>query len=243
MGFSCVTMGIFATRMLDLRKQRIIGSLLLMLGVPCAPLLSVMLVILADLHVSAPLLVFGIIATQILVAGMLADRFVPGMQPDFVLVIPPMRVPRLRHALDRSVRQTYAFMKEAVPFFLAASLALFVFDRVGGLEATEAAARPLMHGLLGLPDSAMQVFIKTMIRRESGAAELNLIREGYTNLQLVVTLLVMTFLVPCVNAALVLAKERGLRVAALIIGSVSVYAVLVGAAVSNACRLLGVTFS
>jgi ferrous iron transport protein B len=242
MGFSCITMALFTTRMLDTRKQRIIASLLLILGIPCAPLLSVMLVILADMPVTATLFVFGVIAAQVLLAGILTDRLLPGLQPDFVMVIPPMRVPRLRHALVRSTRQTYYFMREAVPFFLAASLVLFAFDRVGGLVLLERAARPLMNGLLGLPDSAMHVFIKTLIRRESGAAELNLLRSGYTNLQLVTTLLVMTSLSPCVNAVIVLAKERGARAAFLIIGSVSVYAIIMGGIVNHVCRLLGVTF-
>ncbi len=243
MGFSCVTMALVTTRMLETRKQRLIASLLLMLGIPCAPLLAVMLVVLGDMPVGATLLVFGVIGLQILVAGMVANRLIPGLQADFVMVVPPMRVPRIRHALGRSLRLTYAFMREAVPFFLVAALVLFVFDRAGGLALLERAASPLMGGLLGLPDSAMQVFIKTMIRRESGAAELNLLKDGYDGVQLVVTMLVMTFLVPCVNAFIVLAKERGLGAASLIVGSVSVYAVLVGAAVNAVLRLAGVTFA
>jgi ferrous iron transport protein B len=89
----------------------------------------------------------------------------------------------------------------------------------------------------------MQVFIKTMIRRESGALELDLIHEEFDGVQLVVTLLVMTFLTPCVNAFLVLVKERGIVTAAVIVGSVSVYAVLVGGVINHLLRLFGVTFA
>ena len=81
-----------------------------------------------------------------------------------------------------------------------------------------------------------------MIRRENGAAELALVRGHFSNLQLVVTMLVMTFLTPCVNAVLVLIKERGLRNAAIMLVFVSLYAVAVGAAVANLSTLLGVTF-
>lgn len=243
MGFSCITMALVTTRMLDSKKQRIIASMLLMLGLPCAPLLAVMLVILADLPLAATFTVFGIIGTQILLVGIVADRLLPGLQPDFAMVIPPMRIPRLRHALMRSLRQTYYFMREAVPFFLLAAFVLFVFDRIGGLALIERLASPVTNSLLGLPDSAVQVFIKTFIRRESGAAELNLIRGGFDNVQLVVSLLVMTFLTPCVNAMIMLAKERGLKVAAIIVGSASVYSLLVGGAVNHVLRLLGVTFS
>ena len=95
---------------------------------------------------------------------------------------------------------------------------------------------------LGLPDTTVQVFIKTFIRRENGAAELDRIRLEFTNLQLIVTLLVMTFLVPCVNAVMVLYKERGGRVATIILGLTTVYALVLGAVVNHGCRLLGITF-
>ena len=48
LGFSCVTMAIIATRMLATRRDRIILTLLVV-GVPCAPLLAVMVVILGKL--------------------------------------------------------------------------------------------------------------------------------------------------------------------------------------------------
>lgn len=243
MGFSCVTMALITTRMLETRKERIIASLLLMLGLPCAPLLSVLLAVLADMPISASVTVFGIIALQILLAGALANRVVPGLAPDFVMVIPDMRLPALNDVLLLTVRRTYYFMREAVPFFLLASLVLFAADRIGALDLLERGARPVVHGLLGLPDEAVRVFIKTIIRRENGAAELDLLRGRFDNVQLVVTMLVMTFLTPCVNAALVLVKERGLRNAAIMLVGVSAYAVLVGSVVSHLCRLLGVTFT
>ena len=153
-----------------------------------------------------------------------------------------MRIPRLRHVASTSVRQTYRFMLEALPLFLRASLVLFSFDRLGGLRVLEEVARPVVGGLLGLPDGAIQVFIKTMIRREAGATELSLLQSSFDGVQLVVTLLVMTFLTPCVNAMLVLIKERGLKTSAVLLATVSGYALLVGALVNVVCRGLGVTF-
>jgi len=243
MGLSCITVALVTTRTLETRKQRIIASLLLVLGMPCAPLLSVMLSLLGDMPWIAALAVFGTIAVQIIVAGVLANALIPGLEPDFLMVIPPLRVPALRPALRRSARQAYCFMKEAVPFFLAAAFALFVFDRLGGLALLERAASPIVGGLLGLPDEATQVFVRTFVRRESGAAELVHIRDRFDNLGIVVTLLVMTLLTPCVNAIIVLAKERGIRAAALIVGVVSMYALAVGGAVNHLCRILGITFT
>jgi len=242
MGLSCVTMALITTRMLETQKERNIASFLLILGLPCAPMLAVMLVILAELPISATIVVFAVIAVQTLVAGFLAARVHPGLISDFIIEVPPMRVPRLRNVLVHTVRQTYHFMKEALPLFMLASLVLFTIDRLGGLAAAERATEPLVHGLLGLPEESVQVFIKTMIRRESGAAELNLLRGGFDHVQLVVTLLVMTFLTPCINSFFVLIKERGLKNALVLVLLASAHALLVGAAVNGICRGLGVTF-
>ena len=65
----------------------------------------------------------------------------------------------------------------------------------------------------------------------------------YSNLQLVVNLVVMTFVVPCVNAIIVLFKERGLKAAAAILVAVMIYAALLGSIVNHTCRFLGITFS
>ena len=157
--------------------------------------------------------------------------------------MPPLRWPDPWRVLTHTVRETWSFMREAVPYFLAASLALFIADRLGGLDLLERGAHPLTAGLLGLPDEAVQVFIKTLIRRENGATELDLVRAGFTNLQVVVTLLMMVLLTPCVNAVLVLYKEQGVRDATLIIVAVTTWALAVGAAVFHGCSLLGITFA
>ena len=64
MGFSCVTMAILTTRLLDTKKEKNIATFLLLLGMPCAPLIAVMLVILDNMPFTATLTVFGIIFAQ-----------------------------------------------------------------------------------------------------------------------------------------------------------------------------------
>jgi len=242
LGLSCVTMAIITTRMLETRKQRVIASFLLLLGFPCAPLLAVMLIVLQPLHWSAAASLFGFLIVQLVLAGMIANRIVPGKMPEFILELAPMRRPRLGVVLIRTGRRTYQFLREALPIFLLASLVLFGLDRAGGLDALERVSRPLINGFLGLPDQAVQVFIKTFIRRENGAAELNLVKHNFDSVQVVVTLLVMTLLTPCVNSAIVLFKERGFKTALLMIALVMVYAVIAGGVMNQVLRGLGVDF-
>ena len=243
MGFSCVTMAILTTRVLASEKEKNIAAFLLFLCVPCAPLVAVMLIILDGMPLSATLTVFGVIAAQVLIAGYLADKILPGGRSPLILEIPAMRIPRLWPVLRMASRKSYFFMKEAVPVFVFASLVVFIFQRFGGLDMLEKLLGPMIHQVLGLPEKSIQVFIKTMIRRESGGAELEHLAYSYTNLQLVVNMLVMVFLVPCLNAVMVLFKERGMRAATLIMVTVFFYAILVGSLVNYTCRVLGVTFT
>lgn len=242
MGFSCVTMALLTTRMLDSRKERLIASLMLTLVIPCAPLIAVMLIILARMPWYATAFVFGFLLLQTVVVGVLADRFISGGHAELMLELPPMRAPGPRSILVTTWRRTWAFMKEAVPLFLLAAFLVFVFNYVGGLRLLEDATRPLMGSLLGLPESSVRLFMKTIIRREAGAVELHLLRAEFNNLQMVVALLTMTLLIPCVNTVVVLFKERGARAAGAIVAGAFIYALLAGGLVNHACRALGITF-
>ncbi len=240
MGLSCVTMAIMTTRMLESRKEKIIASFLLVLGMPCAPLLSTMFIILGQLPFAATLLLFGILLSQIFVGGWLANKLVSGQQSELIMEIPPITLPDPRWVLRSAWVRTWLFMKEAIPFFLAASFLLFLLNEAGAVTWLGNASAPLVENFWGLPTESVQVFIKTMIRRENGVAELAHLKDGFTGNQMLITLLIMTFLMPCVNATFMLFKERGARVALVIIGTVLVYTTLVGGAVNFGLRLLGV---
>jgi ferrous iron transport protein B len=243
MGYSCVTMAILTTRVLDTKKERNIATILLLLGTPCAPLLAVMLIVLDRMPFSATLTVFGIIFLQTFAAGWLLNKILPGHATSLLMEIPPFRVPKPLPVVRMAVVKTYHFMKEAVPVFILASVIVFFFDRMGGLVRLERLASPFVHDFMGLPDKSVQVFIKTVIRRESGAAELLHLKSAYTNVQLVINLLIMTFLLPCMNATIVVIKERGAVAAAAMLSAVMVYAMLVGGALHFLFLRLGVTFN
>ncbi|MFC1843618.1 FeoB small GTPase domain-containing protein [Thermodesulfobacteriota bacterium] len=243
MGFSCVTMAILTTRLLDTKKEKNIATFLLLLGMPCAPLIAVMLIILDKMPLSATLTIFGIIFVQTFIAGFVANMILPGQGSPLIFEIPPIRMPKPVQVIKSAAHKTFFFIKEAIPVFIYASLFVFLFERIGGLEAAENLLRPLTNTLMGLPEKSVQVFIKTIIRRESGATELEHLRNGYTNLQLVVNLLVMTFLTPCINAIIVLFKERGQKTALIIMFTVIIYAISMGSLVNHICLALGVTFT
>lgn len=243
LGFSCITMAIVTTRMLPTKKERIIATFLLLLGFPCAPMLAMMPLVLKPLPWTAAATLFGLLFGQVLLAGVLINMLLPGRAPDFILELSPIRIPRLRVVLNRARQLSYLFLKDALPAFIAASFVLFVLDRFGGLDALERISRPVVEGMLGLPDQAVQVFFKTLIRRENGAAELSLVRDRFNPLQIVVALFVMTVMMPCVNTAIVLLKEQGIKVFVLLLLIVSIYAVAAGTGLNWVCQALGITFN
>jgi ferrous iron transport protein B len=243
MGFSCVTMAILTTRVLDTEKEKNIMCFLLLLGLPCAPLLAVMLVLLGDMPLSATVTVFGLIFFQLLIAGYVSNKILFGVRSPLIMEIQPIRFPRLSQVVMQASTKTFHFIKEALPVFIVASMMVFLFERLGGLGFLQNTMRPVVCSFMGLPEESVQVFIKTLIRRENGATEIQHLKGAYDHVQLVVNLLVMTFLSPCINATLVLIKERGLKTAASIIISVMIYALFIGGVINHACRFLGITFT
>ncbi len=243
MGFSCVTMALLTTRVLNTEKEKNIACFLLYLCLPCAPLIAVMLIILEKMPLSATITLFSLLIVQALIAGYFANKILPGQRSPLFLEIPPMRLPKPFAVLKMAFAKTYFFMVEALPIFILASLGVFLFQRIGGLTVLENTLGPVINHLMGLPEKSVQVFIKTMIRRESGATELEHLRSVYTNLQLVINLLVMTLVAPCINSFIVLFKERGFKTGLAINITVFLYAIFLGSIVNHICLYFGVTFS
>ncbi|MFC1586895.1 ferrous iron transport protein B [Planctomycetota bacterium] len=244
LGFSCITMAILTTRMLETKRERYITTMLLVLGLPCAPLLAVMLILLAKLSMWASVVVFGVIFSQIIIIGFILGKILPGQRSDFIMELPPMRIPKLWNLLKKTYWRVWWFTREAVPLFLLATFVLFILDQIGMLDFLKIAGKPVMTGLLGLPPESVQVVIATLIRRESGAAMLNELSDKgvFGGVETVVCLLVLTFLSPCVNAVLVMLKEQGLKGTLSIMAFVTSWAIVVGSSVNWVCRALNVSF-
>jgi ferrous iron transport protein B len=131
-------------------------------------------------------------------------------------------------------------LKEAIPVFLLATFIVFCLDEMGGLTLLENLTKPILSGFVGLPKESVNVFLMSIIRREAGVGLLTRFVEGgvFTNIQIIVNLLLITFIMPCVNAILVIVKERGAKVAVAICGFVLIYAILVGALVNRFLLIL-----
>lgn len=244
LGLGCDTMATMTTRILGTPKERLIAITLLALGVPCSAQLATIMGILGGISVWALLLLFGVVLSQMVLVGFLAARALPGDRSDFILELPPIRLPRLKNLATKTALRVRWYLGEAVPLFLIGTALLFVLDRVGALGLLTRAAQPVVTGALGLPSESAGVFVMGFLRRDYGAAGLfRMAHEGsLTGVQSVVALTVMTLFVPCVANLLMIIRERGLRTGLAILAAVTVIAIGTGSALNVALSLFRITF-
>ncbi|MFQ5887770.1 MAG: ferrous iron transport protein B [Candidatus Hydrothermarchaeales archaeon] len=242
LGLGCVTMATLTTRTLDSHKERIIATVLLALGIPCSAQLGVILGILGYISPVALVLVFAVVGMQLLIVGYLASKVIPGERADFMVEIPPIRVPQVSNILTKTYARLEWFLWEAVPLFLIGTFVLFVFDKLRILLFIENLSRPVVTGMLGLPTPATEAFIMGFLRRDFGAAGFfALAKAGQLDkIQTVVSLVVITLFVPCIANFFVMIKERGMKMSLGIVFFIFPYAILVGTVVNFGLRYLGV---
>ena len=244
LGLGCDTMATMTTRILGTPKERLIAITLLALGVPCSAQLATIMGILGGISFGAVLTLFGVVLSQMLLVGFLAARALPGDRSEFIMELPPIRLPRLKNVVTKTLLRVRWYLGEAVPLFLAGTALLFVLDRLGALTVLARAARPVVTGMLGLPADAAHVFVMGFLRRDYGAAGLfSMAQNGeLSNVQAVVALTVMTLFVPCIANLLMIIKERGFKAGIAILAAVTVIALGAGTALNFALRVLNITF-
>ena len=243
LGLGCDTMATLTTRILATRKERVLVTLLLALGVPCSAQLGVILAMLASMAPLATFIWAGVVAGTLIGVGWAAARLLPGRGSDFLLEVPPLRVPSLGNIVIKTVARTEWYLKEAVPLFILGTLLLFVLDATGALPRIEQVARPVVVGMLGLPEKAADAFLIGFLRRDYGAAGLFVLRQQglLDGVQALVSLVVITLFVPCIANFFMMIKERGALVATAQVAFIIPFAFVVGAGLNFALRALGVT--
>ena len=236
LGLGCDTMATLTARIMDSRKERVIVTLLLALGVPCSAQLGVILGMLGALPPAAALLWLATVAGVLLAVGFLASRVLPGESSEFVLEIPPLRLPQASNLLIKTAARIEWYLREVIPVFVLGTAVLFALDETGLLARIEHVLSPVVVSWLGLPAAATGVLLVGFLRRDYGAAGLfALATAGALSVrQTVVALVVITLFIPCIAALLMIVREHGLRVALTMLATVLAVVLLVGGALNLA---------
>jgi ferrous iron transport protein B len=174
---------------------------------------------------------------------MLANFVLPGRTSDFVVELPPVRLPRFKNLAVKTLARIEWYLKEAVPLFLLGTFVLFVADQLQIIGAVERAASPIIVSWLGLPPEATASFIMGFLRRDYGAAGLfALAKAGQLDpIQALVALVTITLFIPCIANLFIIIKERGGRTAAFMCAFIFPFALLVGGVLNWMLRFLEVS--
>lgn len=243
LGLGCDTMATLTARILDTKRERIIVTLLLALGVPCSAQLGVIMGILGSpgVPVAATAIWVGVVILVIFKVGFLAGMILPGDKSDFILEVPPTRLPQMENIIIKTLARVEWYVKEAVPLFVIGTLMLFAAAKSGVLVHVERLTAPVVQGFLGLPAKATEAFIVGFLRRDYGVAGLyQMSKAGQLDTtQMVVALVTITLFIPCLANFLVIVKERGMRTAIWMALFIVPYAFLIGGMLNWILRSTG----
>ena len=241
LGFGCDTMATIVTRTQETRRERIITTLLLALAIPCSAQLGVIFAILSGSGLALMVWVV-VIALVLLFVGYLAAKIIPGRRPSFYMEVPPLRLPKISNVLIKTYTRLQWYLTEVLPFFIAASILLWLGELTGVFDIIISGLEPVV-GFIGLPPEAAVAFLYGFFRRDFGAAGLyDLYSAGVlVGVPLVVAAITLTLFIPCIAQFMVMLKERGVKTTLAITLFVFPFAFLVGYLVNLVLTTLGVS--
>ncbi|HET7755368.1 MAG TPA: ferrous iron transport protein B [Anaeromyxobacteraceae bacterium] len=247
LGLGCDTMATMTARIMETRKERVIVTLLLALGVPCSAQMAVIFAMVSHIGAGAAAWFALSVLVTLFIVGWLAARVIPGRGSDFMLELPPLRVPQLGNIAVKTLARIEWYLREALPLFVLGTLILWGLDRIGGLAVIERAMSPVVVGVLQLPKEAASAFVLGFLRRDYAAAGLFVHYQPFMDggalsremqVEIVVALTVITLFIPCIANFFMILKERGLKTGVAIAAFILPFSIGVGAVVNGLMRAL-----
>ncbi len=238
LGTGCDTMATIVTRTLETKKERVLATLLLALGIPCSAQLGVIMGLLPNI---ASLVVWIIIVMLVMLSvAYIASKIIPGETSYFIIELPPLRLPRPENVLMKTWTRLEWYIKEVIPLFILASILIWA-GRITGVFDVIVSAISIPTLWIGLPREAAVAFLYGFFRRDYGAAGFfDLKTSGVLNgRQILVAMVTITLFVPCIAQLMVMVKERGLRTALAIFFIIIPLAFITGYIVNTLALFMG----
>ena len=226
LGFGCKTMATLTTVGLP-RKERLVACYLIAFCIPCAAQFGLGMALLGRFAFGAFLVTYGALILVEILAGLVLNRIIPDDETsDFIEELPPMRLPDPRAVLVKTYYRLYWFLKEALPVFLVAALALFLVDKIGLLDATKTLASPIVVNWLGLPLDTVDALVLALARHEAAVAVLiGMADAGQLDMiQTMEAVFITTMFVPCFANIVAMCKRVGLKEGILMTVAINVSA-------------------
>jgi ferrous iron transport protein B len=215
LGFGCSTMGILSTRMLETKKDRTIATAIIGIAIPCAAQQGIIIALLSSTNnVKIWLLYIFIMLAVIFVTGKVLDFFLRSRNSHLLMDIPPLRAPSLRNCLRKTLFRSIGFIRGMLVMFTVTYVIMTVLNEFHVLYYIQNSMALIIKNMLNLPRDFANIFVIGMIRKDVASASLLQMsgigaESALTSIQILTATVVISLFVPCVNALIVIFKERG----------------------------------
>lgn len=218
LGFGCSVPAIYATRMIENKRDRIITSILIPF-VPCSARIAVVFALTAAFTGPAwAFIVFAYVLLIIAINGKVLSKLYT--KPiGLILEIPRLKAPSLSMSFHRTWFKIKDFIKDAFTFLIMGSIVLGWIEYFQVADYIDSALAFLLEGALGLPEQLGSTLLFGFFRKELILVMANqamgvtaLSQLPLTNEQVIVFIIFVTFYFPCFTTFVVLWKEFGIKV-------------------------------
>ncbi|HIJ79378.1 MAG: ferrous iron transporter B [Desulfobulbaceae bacterium] len=241
LAFGCKTMATLTTKSLCSNKEKFIAVYLIAFGIPCAAQMALNMSILGNLGLQALLITLSVLASVWILIGILLNKIIKDDQRcDFILELPPMRVPQLKPVLKKTYYKLAHFLEEALPIFISAAVILFISEKIGLLATIKQILEPVVVNFLGLPLIMVDALVLLLAKREAAAGMLfTMVQNGDLNyIQAIVVVTMTMMFVPCLTNMVAMAKEQGLKKAVYMVLAINLTAVCVAGLLNKSLLFL-----
>jgi ferrous iron transport protein B len=225
LGFGCKTMATLTTKGIASRKEKLIAVYLIAFAIPCSAQLAIDMAVLGRVGFKAFLIAYGTLAIVELLAGVILNKSIKeDKRSEFIQELPPIRIPNPKAILKKTAYRIYWFLKEAVPIFFIAAVALFIVDKIGVLDLIKRLVRPIVVSWLGLPLNVVEVLILSLARHEAAAGLLlSIVDDGALNyIQTITAVVITTMFVPCFTNIVAMCRQVGVKTGLIITGAINI---------------------
>ena len=218
LGYGCNVPAVFSTRIIESERERITTAFLIPF-IPCSARLAIIFA-LSNLFLGFKF-AFTLFVLNIFVIAILAkivSLLYKSEVTDFILEIPPYRIPTVKGTLSKLWYKLKDFIFFAWPIIVIGSIVLSLMQYFGLNTIINRAFSPFVHGILGINENLSVVLIFGVLRKELAlimASEalkvpVELLNTVMTKRELVAFTTFVTFYTPCLSTILALWKEIGL---------------------------------
>ncbi len=244
MGFGCSVPALYATRMIERRRDRIVTSILL-LFIPCTARIAVIFALTAAF--AGPIwafVVFAFVAVVIAINGKILSKLI-SKPLGLIMEIPRLAIPSLKVSFKKTWFKSRNFFKDALLYLIGGSIVLDWIEYFNLAHYVNSIFSPIVHFVLGLPEALGSTLVFGFFRKELIIVMANqalgvktLAEMPMTAHQVIVFIIFVTLYFPCFTTLIVLWKEFGGKTALL----ASVFTVVVATISAFGFRMVFLLF-